>query len=160
MTEWNAPPVSTTTTLVPSFAKNAVQSSRARRDRLPITRPNILPAGPGGMASGLGSLLRHPYQPGSPFRGHGRSNHRRQHHVLFGAPIAHEEHARRACYAAHDLRTCADEVRIEHGVDFGVRIGLNSGEVVVGKIGDDLRMDSPSASLSAWNTLPDPVTFS
>ena len=65
--------------------------------------------------------------------------------ALFGAPIAHEDHAQRACYAALHLRDAvrehANDVRVQHGVPFGVRIGLNSGEVVVGKIGDDLRMD-------------------
>ncbi len=65
--------------------------------------------------------------------------------ALFGAPIAHEDHAQRACYAALHLRDAvreyANEVRVRHGVPFGVRIGLNSGDVVVGKIGDDLRMD-------------------
>jgi class 3 adenylate cyclase len=65
--------------------------------------------------------------------------------ALFGAPIAHEDHAQRACYAALHLRDAArayaGEVRAQHGVPFAVRIGLNSGEVVVGKIGDDLRMD-------------------
>ncbi len=65
--------------------------------------------------------------------------------ALFGAPIAHEDHAHRACYAALHLRDAvreyANEVRQQHGLAFGVRIGINSGEVVVGKIGDDLRMD-------------------
>jgi class 3 adenylate cyclase/tetratricopeptide (TPR) repeat protein len=65
--------------------------------------------------------------------------------ALFGAPIAHEDHAPRACYAAlhlqQELRSYADELRLKHGFGFLVRIGLNSGEVVVGKIGDDLRMD-------------------
>jgi adenylate cyclase len=65
--------------------------------------------------------------------------------ALFGAPIAHEDHAQRACYAALHLRDAlrryADELRLERGLDFSVRMGLNSGEVVVGKIGDDLRMD-------------------
>lgn len=65
--------------------------------------------------------------------------------ALFGAPIAHEDHAHRACYAAlalnESLRGYSDEIRRRHGLDFSVRIGLNSGEVVVGKIGDDLRMD-------------------
>jgi class 3 adenylate cyclase/tetratricopeptide (TPR) repeat protein len=64
---------------------------------------------------------------------------------LFGAPIAHEDHAQRACYAAlhlrDTLRTYSDELRVARGLDFAVRIGLNTGEVVVGKIGDDLRMD-------------------
>jgi class 3 adenylate cyclase/tetratricopeptide (TPR) repeat protein len=65
--------------------------------------------------------------------------------ALFGAPIAHEDHAQRACYAALHLRDrlrgYADEMRIDPGVNFSFRIGLNSGEVVVGRIGDDLRMD-------------------
>jgi class 3 adenylate cyclase len=65
--------------------------------------------------------------------------------ALFGAPIAHEDHARRACYAAlhlqKELRLYADELRLKRAVSFSVRIGLNSGEVVVGKIGEDLRMD-------------------
>jgi class 3 adenylate cyclase/tetratricopeptide (TPR) repeat protein len=65
--------------------------------------------------------------------------------ALFGAPIAHEDHAQRACAAAlelaRDLRALAEDVRRESGLDFAVRMGLNSGEVVVGRIGDDLRMD-------------------
>ena len=65
--------------------------------------------------------------------------------ALFGAPIAHEDHAQRACHAAlelrEDLRQYADELRRSNALDFSVRMGLNSGEVVVGKIGDDLRMD-------------------
>jgi adenylate cyclase len=64
---------------------------------------------------------------------------------LFGAPIAHEDHAQRACYAALHLRDkmarFATEVKREHGVGFSTRMGLNSGDVVVGCIGDDLRMD-------------------
>ncbi len=65
--------------------------------------------------------------------------------ALFGAPIAHEDHAQRACYAAlhltDELRRYADELRLDQGLSFAVRMGINSGEVVVGKIGDDLRMD-------------------
>src|SRR5437867_9298453 len=65
--------------------------------------------------------------------------------ALCGAPIAHEDHAQRACYVAlhlqQELRRYADEMRLEHGLNFSVRMGLNSGEVIVGKIGDDLRMD-------------------
>ena len=65
--------------------------------------------------------------------------------ALFGAPLAHEDHAQRACYAAlhlnQKLRNYAQDLRREKGLDFAVRVGLNSGEVVVGKIGDDLRMD-------------------
>jgi class 3 adenylate cyclase/tetratricopeptide (TPR) repeat protein len=65
--------------------------------------------------------------------------------ALFGAPIAHEDHAQRACAAALDLArelgVLARDVRRESGLEFAVRMGLNSGEVVVGRIGDDLRMD-------------------
>jgi class 3 adenylate cyclase len=65
--------------------------------------------------------------------------------ALFGAPIAHEDHARRACFAAlhlvQQLRQYADELKRQQGLRFSVRMGMNSGEVVVGKIGDDLRMD-------------------
>src|SRR5262245_28864701 len=65
--------------------------------------------------------------------------------ALFGAPIAHEDHAQRACYAAlhlrDALRTYSDELRLARGLDFAMRVGLNTGEVVVGRIGDDLRMD-------------------
>ncbi len=65
--------------------------------------------------------------------------------ALFGAPIAHEDHAQRACYAAlhlrDQLRRYAEELKRTRGLGFAARIGLNSGEVVVGKIGDDLRMD-------------------
>ncbi len=65
--------------------------------------------------------------------------------ALFGAPIAHEDHAQRACYAAlhlrEELRAYADQLRLTRGLSLATRIGLHSGEVVVGKIGDDLRMD-------------------
>jgi class 3 adenylate cyclase/tetratricopeptide (TPR) repeat protein len=65
--------------------------------------------------------------------------------ALFGAPLAHEDHAVRACYAALDMqaamRRYAQEVRRSHGVVLQVRVGLNSGEVVVRAIGSDLRMD-------------------
>ncbi len=65
--------------------------------------------------------------------------------ALFGAPIAHEDHAQRACLAALELRDelalYAEKLRRTKGLNFSVRMGLNSGEVIVGKIGDDLRMD-------------------
>jgi class 3 adenylate cyclase len=65
--------------------------------------------------------------------------------ALFGAPIAHEDHAQRACYAAlwlqEELQSWAREIKREHGLGAPTRLGLHSGEVVVGKIGDDLRMD-------------------
>ena len=65
--------------------------------------------------------------------------------ALFGAPVAHEDHAVRACYAALDMqaamRRYAEELRRSHGVALQIRVGLNSGEVVVRAIGSDLRMD-------------------
>ena len=65
--------------------------------------------------------------------------------ALFGAPIAQEDHARRACYAAlrmHDgVGRYADELRRTHGVDVQIRVGINSGDVVVRSIGSDLHMD-------------------
>jgi len=65
--------------------------------------------------------------------------------ALFGAPIAHEDHAPRACHAAlalrEELRGFSERLRRESGVEFAVRMGMNSGEVVVGRIGDDLHME-------------------
>jgi class 3 adenylate cyclase/tetratricopeptide (TPR) repeat protein len=65
--------------------------------------------------------------------------------ALFGAPLAHEDHAVRACYAAlrmqESLKRYADDVRRSHGVEVQIRIGLNSGDVVVRTVGSDLRMD-------------------
>src|SRR5207253_3358135 len=65
--------------------------------------------------------------------------------ALFGAPLAHEDHALRACYAAlrmHDtIRRYTEELRRTHGVEVQIRVGLNSGDVVVRSIGSDLRMD-------------------
>jgi class 3 adenylate cyclase/tetratricopeptide (TPR) repeat protein len=65
--------------------------------------------------------------------------------ALFGAPLAHEDHAVRACYAAlrmqEAIRRYTEELRRTHGVEVQIRVGLNSGEVVVRSIGSDLRMD-------------------
>ena len=65
--------------------------------------------------------------------------------ALFGSPLAQEDHARRACHAAwymaRAIRTYAEELRRAEGVDLHVRVGLNSGEVVVGRVGEDLRID-------------------
>jgi class 3 adenylate cyclase/tetratricopeptide (TPR) repeat protein len=65
--------------------------------------------------------------------------------ALFGAPVAHEDHAVRACYAAlamqEAMRRYAEEVRRTHGVVVQIRVGLNSGDVVVRAIGNDLHMD-------------------
>jgi class 3 adenylate cyclase/tetratricopeptide (TPR) repeat protein len=57
--------------------------------------------------------------------------------AIFGAPIAHEDHAQRACYAALHMHR---ELEHDQDLDLAVRIGINSGEVVVGSIGDDLGM--------------------
>jgi class 3 adenylate cyclase len=65
--------------------------------------------------------------------------------ALFGAPLAHEDHAVRACYAAlrmqEAVKSYAEEARRAHGVNVQIRVGLNSGEVVVRAIGSDLRID-------------------
>src|SRR5256712_9201693 len=65
--------------------------------------------------------------------------------ALFGAPLAHEDHAVRACYAAlrmqESVQKYAEEVRRSHGAVVKIRVGLNSGEVVVRAIGSDLHMD-------------------
>jgi class 3 adenylate cyclase/tetratricopeptide (TPR) repeat protein len=65
--------------------------------------------------------------------------------ALFGAPLAHEDHAQRACWAAltlqRELASYATEVRRTDGLSFSVRMGINSGEVVVGQIGEDLRVE-------------------
>ena len=65
--------------------------------------------------------------------------------ALFGAPLAHEDHAVRACYAALRMQDAvngyAEGVRREEGITIRIRAGLNSGEVVVRAIGSDLHMD-------------------
>jgi class 3 adenylate cyclase/tetratricopeptide (TPR) repeat protein len=65
--------------------------------------------------------------------------------ALFGAPIAHEDHALRACYAAlamqAAMRAYTEEVRRTRGLELRLRVGLNAGEVVVRAIGNDLHMD-------------------
>jgi class 3 adenylate cyclase len=65
--------------------------------------------------------------------------------ALFGAPLALEDHAVRACYAAlrmqQAVKQYAEEVRRSEGVAIQIRVGLNAGEVVVRSIGSDLRMD-------------------
>jgi class 3 adenylate cyclase/tetratricopeptide (TPR) repeat protein len=77
--------------------------------------------------------------------------------ALFGAPIAHEDHALRACYAAlamqAAMREYTEEIRRTHGIPLQIRVGLNSGEVVVRTIGNDLHMDysavGPTTHLAA-----------
>src|SRR5581483_701495 len=64
--------------------------------------------------------------------------------ALFGAPIAHEDHARRAVHAALGIARALETYRAElapRGITFRTRQGLNTGLVVVGSIGSDLRMD-------------------
>ena len=65
--------------------------------------------------------------------------------ALFGAPVALEDHAQGACYASLAIQNVIHEygekIKQDFGVDFNMRIGLNSGPVIVGAIGDDLRMD-------------------
>jgi class 3 adenylate cyclase len=65
--------------------------------------------------------------------------------ALFGAPVAHEDHAVRACYAAvrmqRRMNLYADEAQRKGGTPVQIRAGLNSGEVVVRSIGSDLHMD-------------------
>lgn len=65
--------------------------------------------------------------------------------ALFGAPLAHEDHAVRACYAAlrmqESVKIYAQEIQKAAGIPIQIRVGLNSGEVVVRSIGSDLKMD-------------------
>jgi class 3 adenylate cyclase/tetratricopeptide (TPR) repeat protein len=65
--------------------------------------------------------------------------------ALFGAPVAHEDHAVRACYAALRMqelvKAYADQAFRTHGITVRIRVGLNSGEVVVRSIRSDLRID-------------------
>jgi class 3 adenylate cyclase len=66
--------------------------------------------------------------------------------ALFGAPLAHEDHPQRALYAAlqmqDEMRRYSDQVRLKHGVPLAMRVGVNTGEVVVRSIRkDDLHTD-------------------
>ena len=65
--------------------------------------------------------------------------------AIFGAPVSHEDHAQRACYAALAVQRAmahfSEKLKDEKDIDFKIRIGINTGPVVVGSIGDDLRMD-------------------
>src|SRR5262245_66586141 len=65
--------------------------------------------------------------------------------AIFGAPLAHEDHAVRACYAALAMQSAtrrhAEDLRRRSGITVQIRIGLNSGEVVVRAIGNDLALD-------------------
>lgn len=65
--------------------------------------------------------------------------------ALFGAPLAHEDHAVRACYGAlrmqESVKKYAERVQKTEGIPIQIRVGVNSGEVVVRSIGSDLKMD-------------------
>jgi len=65
--------------------------------------------------------------------------------ALFGAPVAHEDHAQHACHAALAIQRAmvgyGAKIEKECGIDFKIRVGLNSGLVIVGSVGNDLRMD-------------------
>jgi class 3 adenylate cyclase/tetratricopeptide (TPR) repeat protein len=65
--------------------------------------------------------------------------------ALFGAPLAHEDHAQRAAHAALAMHAALtryrEELKRQRAIEFRVRMGLNTGLVVVGAIGDNLRMD-------------------
>jgi class 3 adenylate cyclase/tetratricopeptide (TPR) repeat protein len=65
--------------------------------------------------------------------------------ALFGAPVAHEDHAQRACHAALAIQDAVtaygEKIKRDYSQEFRMRIGLNSGQVIVAAIGDDLRMD-------------------
>jgi len=65
--------------------------------------------------------------------------------ALFGAPLAHEDHAVRACYAAlrmqESIARYSEEIQSTYGVPIMVRVGVNSGEIVISAIGNDLHME-------------------
>jgi len=65
--------------------------------------------------------------------------------AFFGAPITHEDDPQRAVLAGLEIqegiKLYAEEIRLKHGLEFGLRVGINTGLVVVGEIGSDLRME-------------------
>jgi class 3 adenylate cyclase len=73
--------------------------------------------------------------------------------ALFGAPVAQEDHAVRACHAALDLQETIERyavnIRAQHGIDVQVRVGLNSGEVVVRGIRTDIRLEYTAVGQTA-----------
>ena len=88
--------------------------------------------------------------------------------ALFGAPVALEDHAVRAVQAAlgilETMNGLSDELKRERGAELRLRLGLNSGPVVVGRIGDDLRMDYTAVGdttnlASRMQTLAEPGTI-
>ena len=74
--------------------------------------------------------------------------------AVFGAPVALEDHAVRACLAAlgvqDEAKRLADEVQRRDGVDLRLRVGLNSGQVIAGEIGSALSVTPLSVSRSGW----------
>ena len=76
--------------------------------------------------------------------------------AVFGAPIALEDHAFRACMAALEIQAetakLAAEVSNRDGIELQLRIGLNSGQVIAGEIGSGRWVTPPSASRSAWRS--------
>ena len=88
--------------------------------------------------------------------------------ALFGAPVALEDHAFRAVQAALTIQETiggySTQFQRDHGVEVGIRLGLNTGLVVVGRIGDDLRMDYTAVGntthlASRMQTLAEPGTI-
>ncbi len=65
--------------------------------------------------------------------------------AFFGAPIAHEDDPQRAVLAGLEIqlgiKDYAEEIRLKYGLEFGLRVGINTGLVIVGAIGSDLRME-------------------
>ncbi|PQP35001.1 hypothetical protein C6A37_04790, partial [Desulfobacteraceae bacterium SEEP-SAG9] len=65
--------------------------------------------------------------------------------ALFSAPVAHEDHAQRACHAALSIKKSLEDynykIEKDFGVDFKIRLEINSRPVIVGSIGDDLQFD-------------------
>ena len=76
--------------------------------------------------------------------------------AVFGAPVALEDHAFRACLAALDIQNeigqLAGDVQRRDGVELQLRVGLNSGQVIAGEIGSGHSATPPSASKSAWRS--------
>jgi len=75
--------------------------------------------------------------------------------ALFGAPVAHEDHAQRACYAAlaiqKTITVYGEKIKKDCGVGFKMRVGIDSGQVIVGSVGTDLKMD--------YTAIGDPVNL-
>jgi len=76
--------------------------------------------------------------------------------AVFGAPVALEDHAIRACLAALDLQReiqrLADEVQRRDGIDLQMRVGLNSGQVVAGEMGSGVPGSPRSESRLDWRS--------